>query len=137
MNFLDTFYVFGRSHQSDRSSLLDFLWQMVRVNSDAKITKQCLCLCARPPCARQKHAWGQGQPYQCISMDSSFSGMASKDKTRRSDIEGINGGASWVLVQDRSLNAFCTPGRGSPPLRVLCFTSASTFYPNNPYLPKL
>ena len=134
MNFLDTFYVFGRSHQSDRSSfgfpLADGSCQLRREDNQTVFVRT-------PSMRPSKYAWGQGQPYQCISMDSSFLGMASKDETRRSDIEGINGGASWVLVQDRSLNAFCTPGRGSPPLRVLCFTSASTFYPNNPYLPKL
>ena len=38
MNFWILFYVFGRSHQSDRSSLLDFLWQMVRATCKNEIT---------------------------------------------------------------------------------------------------
>ena len=39
-------------------------------------------------------------PYQCLSIDFSFSGVVSKDKTRREDIEGLNGETSWILVKD-------------------------------------
>ena len=40
------------------------------------------------------------RPYQGLSIDFSFSGMASKDKARRSDFVGLNGETSWVLVTD-------------------------------------
>ena len=38
-------------------------------------------------------------PYQGLAMDFSFSGVVSKDKSRRQDIEGLNGETSWLLIK--------------------------------------
>jgi GAG-pre-integrase domain len=39
-------------------------------------------------------------PYQGLSVDFSFSGVKSKDKSREIDFVGLNGEASWILVSD-------------------------------------
>ena len=40
------------------------------------------------------------QPYQGLSIDFCFTGVASKDTGRRQDYEGINGETCWILVTD-------------------------------------
>ena len=40
-------------------------------------------------------------PYNVISLDFSFSGIVSKDKSRRKDVLGINGEVGWILADDQ------------------------------------
>ena len=40
------------------------------------------------------------RPYQGLSIDFSFSGVRSKNKSRRTDYEGANGETSWILISD-------------------------------------
>ena len=40
------------------------------------------------------------QPYEVLSIDFSFAGIVSKDKSRREDIEGLNGETCWIVAQD-------------------------------------
>ena len=40
------------------------------------------------------------EPYQGLSIDFSFSGVKSKDKTRESEYLGLNGETSWILLTD-------------------------------------
>ena len=37
----------------------------------------------------------------CLSIDFAFAGVPSKDKSRRADIEGINGETCWLMTQDK------------------------------------
>ena len=40
------------------------------------------------------------QPYEVLSIDFSFAGIVSKDKSRREDIQGLNGETCWIVAQD-------------------------------------
>ena len=65
--------------------------------------------------------WTATQPYQGLSIDFCFTGISSKDSACKTDYEGINGKACWILITDHftGMKHGNTPISKGPPLQWL------------------